>query len=66
MTRTEYLQQLADDRRTEDQYQFAIEYRGGSGWWAVAKDDARYWGDDGEPLGRNWREAEDTIEMLLG
>ena len=65
MTRTEYLQQIADELRTDYQYQFTIEYRRGSGWWAVA-DEMRYWYDEGEYLGRDWKEAEDTLNSLLG
>ena len=65
MTRTEYLQQLADDRRTDCQFEFQIEYRGGAGWWAVA-DEPRHYGDVGECLGEDLQAAERSLCILLG
>lgn len=65
MTRTEYLQQLANDRRTDYQCEFEIEYRGGAGWWAVP-DEQRHIGDTGEYLGQDWHVAERTLCILLG
>jgi hypothetical protein len=63
-TLTEKLQALADELRTEDQYEFVIEYRRGDGWYGVA-DDHR-WSDKGEYLGPDYKAAESTLRMLLG
>lgn len=64
-SRREFLQEVADELRLDDQYEFWIEFRGAAGWWAVASE-ARWFGDQGEYLGRDWRQAELTLGLILG
>ena len=65
ITRREYLQDLADELHTEDQFDYVIEYRPFSGWWALPEV-MRYFNDEGEYLGLNWRDAEKTLRIILG
>lgn len=64
MNKTQQLQAIADELRTAEQYEFLIEYRGGAGWWASCE--ARWIGDEGEYLGRNYNEAIATLRAILG
>jgi hypothetical protein len=61
MTRHDYLQAMIDASLSSDGY---AEFRPFAGWWLVFPD-GRYFGDDGEYLGRNWREAEATLKWML-
>jgi hypothetical protein len=49
-SKTEKLQTLANELRTDDQCEFWIEYRPNRGWYAVA-DESRWFGDEGTYLG---------------
>lgn len=64
MNKTQQLQAIADELRTDDQYEFEIEYRGGAGWWASCE--ARWIGDEGEYLGRDFESAKSTLYLILG
>lgn len=64
MTKTQKLQEIADELRTNDQYKFWIEYRGGAGWWATCE--TRWIGDEGEYLGRDYHQAKITLHLILG
>ena len=63
-TKTERLQSLAYELRTDDQHEFWIEFRPNQGWYAVTE--ARWVGDDGEYLGRDYREARVSLYAILG
>ena len=66
MTAQERLQSLADSLRTSEQWEFSIEFRGSrSGWWAIAEC-PRWFNDEGEYLGANWKAAEKTLRLILG
>lgn len=65
MTKQEQLQALASELRTDDQYEFWIEYRPNRGWYAVASE-ARWIGDDGEYLGRVYQDARESLMSILG
>lgn len=66
MTKQEQLQQLVDHYIENDDtlYQFSVEFRGRSGWWAVP-DEYRYFGDKGEYLGQNFDQAKKTLMLLF-
>lgn len=62
----DHLQELANDLRTSEQSEVLIEFRGSrSGWWAIAET-PRWFNDEGEYLGSNWKEAEKTLRLILG
>lgn len=65
MTKTAKLQQLADELRTPEQWEFEIVWRGVAGWWAIPSE-TRYFNDDGEFLGHDTASAETTLRRLLG
>lgn len=65
MSRTDFLQNLADELRADDQVEFAIAYLPGIGWWGTPTE-SRHFGDEGEFLGENWQQAEKTLRFLLG
>ena len=62
--KTTQLQNLADELRTDEQYNFQIQWRG-NGFWAIP-DESRWIGDDGEYLGPKKFEAEISLRALLG
>ena len=64
MTKTEKLQKIWDDNKESCHYNFQIIWRGFGGWWAIP-DEIRWWGDEGEFLGRSFVEAEVTLRSLL-
>jgi hypothetical protein len=64
MTKTEYLQNLADSLKSDRDYEFVIEFRPFMGWFAVP-DEQRWIGDRGEYLGLDWKQAEYTIRSLF-
>ena len=64
-TKTECLQTLADDLRTDDQHEFLVEYRPSRGWYAVAAE-PRWIGDDGLYLGRVYQDARWALMNILG
>ena len=70
MTRTEYLTDILlsylDTTEWPDPYYRPfVEFRLGVGWYLVFPE-SRYIGDDGEPLGQDWRQAEQTLARLVG
>lgn len=65
MTRREHLQNLCDTLRTPDQCEFCVEWRGRGGWWAEPSE-ARWFDDEGEWIGADWRQAEAAMRKLLG
>ena len=65
MTKGEKLQQLASELRTDDQCEFWIEYRPNRGWYAVATE-SRWFGDEGEYLGRVYQDARESLMSILG
>lgn len=64
-SKTEKLQTLANERRTDEQYEFRIEYRPMRGWYAVA-DESRWIGDEGEYLGAVYKDAREGLMSILG
>jgi hypothetical protein len=64
-SKTEKLQTLANELRTDEQYQLWIEYRPNRGWYAVA-DEARWIGDEGEYLGAVYKDARKGLMSILG
>jgi len=64
-SRREYLQELANSLRTDDQYEFYIEFRGRGGWYGVSEY-PRWFGDTGLLLGYNWQSAEYSLKQILG
>jgi hypothetical protein len=64
-TKQEQLQELANELRTDHQHEFWIEYRTNRGWFAVASE-SRWVGDDGEYLGRDYKEARYELMSILG
>lgn len=60
----EILQDLIDQLKPENSYDFEIEFRGRGGWWAMPTE-ARYWGDNGIYLGSNYQEAKKHIIRLF-
>jgi len=65
MPKQEQLQALASELCTDDQCEFWIEYRPNRGWFAVATE-SRWFGDDGEYLGRVYQEARYGLMAILG
>ena len=65
MSKTDKLQTLANELRTDDQYEFWIEYRPNRGWYAVATE-SRWFGDDGEYLGAVYQDARAWLMRMLG
>lgn len=65
MNRHEYLQNLCDEIRLDYQHEFLIKFRGRGGWRAISRE-VRWFGDNGEYLGQNWKQAERQIRLLLG
>lgn len=61
MTLTEQLQAAWDS--VPDLMEAEIVFRPFRGWYADP-DEQRYFLDEGEPLGANWREAVETIKWL--
>ena len=64
-SKTEKLQTLADELRTDDQHEFWIEYRPNRGWYAVATE-SRWFGDEGEYLGAVYKDARESLMSILG
>lgn len=62
-TRAEQLQAAWDAQ--PDLMAAEIEFRPFSGWWAQPNE-ARHFGDEGEWLGNDWRDALDHIKWLAG
>jgi len=62
--KTERLQQLANELKTLDQYDFLIEWQGSCFW--AHPDEPRWFGDQGEYLGPNYDEARLTLHSILG
>jgi hypothetical protein len=63
-TKQEYLQSIWDNLKEPIHFDFVIEFRPGAGWYAIA-DEPRHFNDDGEYLGRDWREAEKALRKLI-
>ena len=64
LTKTQQLQQIWDDNKTSDQYDWEIKWRGRAGWWAIPFE-ARWFLDEGEFLGYNFKSAKATLSFLL-
>ena len=64
-SKTEKLQALANELRTDDQHEFWIEYRPNRGWYAVATE-SRWIGDEGTCLGAVYKEAREWLMRILG
>lgn len=63
MTKTEKLNALLDEFLKDEHGDVFIEFRPFHGWFAIGE--PRYIGDKGEYLGRDYREAEQTIPFLF-
>jgi hypothetical protein len=61
LTKTERLQAAWD--KDESRMVAAIEFRPFDGWYAVPQE-PRHFGDEGEPLGRNFEIAMEFIKWL--
>ena len=64
-SKTEKLQALANELRTDDQCEFWIEYRPNRGWYAVATE-SRWFGDEGTYLGAVYKDAREGLMCILG
>jgi hypothetical protein len=66
MTKRDRLQKMVDDavENNPDYHSFSVEFRGRAGWWAIPED-CRYFGDQGEYLGQDFKSAERTLGALL-
>ena len=65
LSKQEMLQALADELRTDHQFEFWIEYRPNRGWYAAASE-SRWLGDEGEYLGRVYQDARESLMSILG
>lgn len=59
------LQAIIDRLIDPEIHHVTVEYRPGSGYWAVA-DEGRYFGDEGEWLGHDFETAAKSIPLLIG
>jgi hypothetical protein len=64
MTRTVFLNNLLEQSLKDAHGNWFIEWRPFKGWYAVP-DSCRYWGDNGEFLGENWKRAVRGIRDLF-
>jgi hypothetical protein len=66
VTKREQLQKIIDDAVEEKPilYRYYAEFRGRGGWWAVPEQQ-RFFGDNGEYLGPDFRTAKQTLMSLL-
>jgi hypothetical protein len=64
MNKREKLQAIADEgvKMNPDNHPFSIEWRGG--WWAIPEE-PRHFGDRGEFLGYNFKQAQNQLSFLL-
>lgn len=70
MSKTELLQSILNQSDPDSEYYedsgnwlFVAEYRPRKGWWAIPTE-ARYWGDEGEYLGKDMIESLITLKYL--
>ena len=63
-TKAEQLNALAAEIRSDDQYEFFVEFRPGLGWYAMP-DESRWIADEGEYLGANYEDAKKKLIVLL-
>lgn len=66
MNKTDILQQMIDDIQKErpEIGDWIAEYKGKSGWW-VFPCEPRFIGDNGEFLGKNYKQAKHAIIELF-
>lgn len=63
LTKQDQLQAMWD--ATGSLFDGVIEFRGRRGWWALPNE-SRYFNDEGECLGKDFKSASRTIEWLTG
>lgn len=63
MSRTDYLNDLIP--AIESRSGTFVEFRPFKGWWLDNYDYPRYLGDEGDYIGRNWREAEQCLRRVF-
>lgn len=65
LNKTEQLQKIVNSLRKDCQYEFQVEYRPNKGWYLVDSDGGRWWHDDGEFMGSDFKSAEEEIKRFL-
>lgn len=62
-TRTEYLEAVLSSLRREEHGDIEVVFRPFDGWYLIGE--PRHFGDNGDLLGSNWRDAEVAMREWL-